>query len=383
MISKVTLKDFQNHENLELEFDKFTTLTGGSNGGKTAVLRAILALVRNDSVADYVRYGQKTLAVTIEFDDGYIVEWNKGEKTNKYILTDPDGTSKTFDKVGDKAPDEVREVLQLGPIAIKGSEKEYVNFHTQLEAPFLISATPGTVAKIFGELTSASQLYTAVGEGNRQARSVNSLRNTRKADLDDAKGNLDEYKDLDEQQRLLQVGSDKYQSAIDVDAEINSCSATLERLESVTKASAELVPAIASLTAPAEVSFTALEELSSECAALSNLISSVEECEPRVAHLRSAIDSLKNVDSVNLADLDNINARIGLVTQYVDGIDSLKRRASEIKVLADRQAEDCDALDAQIDALFNELSSCPECEQELTDEAKVALIEGRAAHATH
>jgi len=382
VIKKVTLKDFQIHKNLELEFDKFTTLTGGSNGGKSAVLRAIIGLVRNDSPASYVRYGQKTLSVTIEFDDHQKVEWIKGEGTNKYILTNAEGVARTFDKVGKEAPEEVRDLLKLGPVAVKGSDKEYINFHSQLEAPFLISATPGSVAKLFGELTSASQLYTAVGEGNRLVRSTNSLKSTRKTDLDSAKESLDDYDDLEVQQEQLAEGSRLYNEARQLSSDIDACRGLLKGIETTEDSSALLEIAASVLEPKVTIDLDDLTEYSDQSKALGTLTTRIDMLAEKITTAEAGITTLDPVTGVDLSALTDLSTRIGIVDGYVSGIDTTATKLAALEASVTEQVMIVDGFESSIADKFNELTECASCGQELTEEAKTTLVEGRVAHAT-
>jgi len=381
VIKKVTLKNFQAHKNLELEFDKFTTLTGGSNGGKSAVLRAILGLVRNDSPASYVRHGQKTLSVTIEFDDHQKVEWIKGEGTNKYILTNEEGVARTFDKVGKEAPEEVRDLLKLGPVAVKGSDKEYVNFHNQLEAPFLISATPGTVAKLFGELTSASQLYTAVGDGNRLVRSTNSLKSTRKTDLDSAKESLDEYADLEIQQEQLAEGSRLYNEACQLNTDIDVCKEFLKGLETIEDSSRTLEAGVSRCLPLASVNLDDLTDCSGQGKALGTLVARIDELTEKISTTEIGIAELDPVAGVDFSALTDLSTRIEIVDGFVSGFDTLTNKYAALEASVLDQVARVSTLENNITAKLDELTECTECGQPLSEEAKTILIEGRAAHA--
>jgi len=381
VIKKVTLKDFQIHKNLELEFGKFTTLTGGSNGGKSAVLRAISGLTKNSSPANYVRRGQQSLSVTIEFDDGQKIEWQKGEKVNKYIITDAAGATRVLDKVGAGVPEEVSDILRLGPVAVKGSDKEYINFHNQLEAPFLISSTPGNVAKLFGELTSASQLYTAVGEGNRQARHTNGLKATRKEDLDGAIVALDAYTDLDEHQRSLTKAGKLYEEAVSIATDLEACQTTIARIQSINEAISKLEDGIELVSVPAGFNLEELRSLADTSLAFELVIDALNKKEEAIVQSQRLITDLSQVPDIDLTALEELETRISIVSGFVTKLDDLDEKIKLATGHYIGAEERGDRLDEQLDEKFSELSTCPECEQPLTDSAKTVLIEGRHSHA--
>ena len=199
MLTKVTLKNFQSHKHTELELGKLTLFTGGSNSGKSAALRAIIGLLRNDAVDSFVTWdGSKQLEVTFEFDDGNKVTWIKGGGANDYVLETPLGETHTYQKVGaGVVPEEVAEVLRLTPLVMEDGKKSHVNVHAQLESPFLISGTAGEAARMLGELTAASKIFTAVSEGNRRTKAANAKKKLRREDLTAVRSQLEDFDTLD------------------------------------------------------------------------------------------------------------------------------------------------------------------------------------------
>jgi exonuclease SbcC len=383
VLTKVTLTNFQSHKKLELDVKKFTTLTGGSNSGKTSVLRAILALVRNDSVNDYVRYGQKFLTVELKFDDGYIVEWIKGSGENKYVLTEPDGKSRVFDKVGSECPEEVKEVLKLGPVAIKASEKEYVNFHSQLEAPFLISATPGNVAKLFGELTSASQLYTAIGQGSKEVRGTNALKSTRLDDIKASREALDDFSDLEAQVDLVASAKDSLTKAKKLEQDVVAVEAIINDLTELDTKKADLDTNVEALSGTSEVSLDDLVAINSQISALSEAIGKVENLAELEKKGAAGIEYLSDAMAQDLQDLETIALETNGLEVTVSNFNRLDEEAERLTGLISSTSADILSMDTGLDELLQSVETCPECKQELSSEAREVLLAGKNVHATH
>lgn len=214
MITKVTLKNFQVHRHLEVELGPFTVFSGPSNSGKSAVLRALAAMMRNDSPGDYITYGQKSLSVEVETADGHTVLWEKGGTKNDYTLTRPDGTKSSYKKVGASVPEEITEVLRFAPITLEdGKTKVHLNLHEQQESPFLVVSPPPYVAKVFGEMTSAGKLFSAASEGNRRTREEKKVKTLREADIASVRAELIQYEHIAEQKERLQCVTDKVTKA--------------------------------------------------------------------------------------------------------------------------------------------------------------------------
>lgn len=380
MIEKVVLENFQCHKKLEVECGNFTTLTGGSNGGKSAVLRAILGLVRNDSASDYVRVGQKNLTVTLCLSDGYTVKWEKGTGTNRYTLTSPDeAEERVFDKVGADVPDEVKEVLKLGPVAIKGSDKEYVNFHSQLAAPFLISATPGATAKLFGELTSASQLYTAVSEGNRQARSTRSLKSTRKEDLENATDRLSDFEGLEGTQEALDDAYKLFEQAREVDAKVTRLQGLTEDYTKSAQSEVGISDALPMVKEASHIDLTDLEHHQTQSHRLKKMIGALSEGDRREEVFNTNIKVLEPASSVSLDDLIEYNRLISSLSEGIGLLQEKEAQEESIEQLASDAEKDISGIEKEIELLMIGLTECPSCGQELTEDGKHMLIK-EAAH---
>lgn len=152
MIKQVTIKNFQSHKASTFEFCPTTNaIIGSSNNGKTVVLRAISWVVTNRPSADSLishwakdEKGNQTedMSVTIETDE-HIVTRLKTKKTNTYII---DG--KTLEAVGRDVPKEVSDALNMNE----------VNIQKQMDAPFLLSDSPGEVARFFNKLIKLDKI---------------------------------------------------------------------------------------------------------------------------------------------------------------------------------------------------------------------------------
>src|SRR5687768_949930 len=107
MLTQVRLENFQSHKDTTLELGKLTMFTGGSNSGKSAALRGIIGMLKNEAADSYVTWdGSKSLTVTFTFEDGNVVSWNKGSGENTYIVETPDGETRKYEKVGSDVPEE-------------------------------------------------------------------------------------------------------------------------------------------------------------------------------------------------------------------------------------------------------------------------------------
>ena len=143
MIKSLELTNFQSHKQSSLEFDPgVNVIVGASDSGKTAIIRALRWLIWNRPSGDSFRStwgGNTDVTILIE---NCLVTRHKG-KIDKYFLEDSE-----FKAFGKEVPTEITQALNLNEI----------NLQSQLDAPFLLSDSPGEVAKHFNKIAHLDQI---------------------------------------------------------------------------------------------------------------------------------------------------------------------------------------------------------------------------------
>lgn len=415
MLKRVELVNFQAHGKLDIPIGQLTSLVGPSNSGKSAVLRAIAGLLRNDSASAFVQHGKSKLTVRLHLEDGHIVEWQKGKDANGYVLTRPDGTSSSYAKVGTNVPEEISDVLRMGPILLEDGSKAHINLHEQADSPFLVFDTPGQVAKVFGELTSAGKLFSAANEGNRRIREDKKRRTLRQDDIEKLKSDLSQYADLDDITEKMEWVQSKLIEAKTTSSAAENLEALLSTLKSTESELSSAASAITALTPATLLDFTLLSNLQSAASSLDALQSELSGCEsgltasvetaaqltPAVTTDLSALTTT-NQEILDLGTLqDELRAVHGQADRLLDIHSKLERSAGVdltklVKVqdaieavtnLHGEYALRCDEidgeslfiasaqeeLDAAVEAM-SKISACPTCLQPLSDGAKEHLF---------
>lgn len=149
MINKIKIHNFQCHRDLELELGRSTVLQGGSNHGKTAVLRAFYWVLYNEAPHDFVSYwAQKKTKSGFTFKDdeytsvivevdGHVIERKRSKSFNGYIV---DGT--VFEALGTDVPEDVTKIFNLSDASVQ----------QQFDSPFLLSKTGGDASRYLNAL---------------------------------------------------------------------------------------------------------------------------------------------------------------------------------------------------------------------------------------
>src|SRR5271165_1267211 len=108
-LKKLTLKNFQKHEDLTLDFTPgVNILYGHSDAGKSCIRRAVGFLFFNDPRTDDIirKEGTKTTSVCGLLDDDTEVERVKSASVNRYVIRHPGRKDMVYDSIGSEIPEE-------------------------------------------------------------------------------------------------------------------------------------------------------------------------------------------------------------------------------------------------------------------------------------
>ena len=166
-IKLIELQNFQSHAKTIIEPAGpgfLTVVTGPSDSGKTAIIRALKWLLYNQPQgAEFTRTGASMVRVAVAYAGGVTVVRERTASTNRYKILQP-GTEKpqVFEGFGSSVPLEVQEVTGIRPIKIADQEL-LLNLSEQLDPPFLgqkSTTAPGR-AKILGKLAGTEEIDVA------------------------------------------------------------------------------------------------------------------------------------------------------------------------------------------------------------------------------
>ena len=179
-IKKVTMHNFQSHEDTEIEFtDGLNVIIGNSNSGKTSILRAIHWCIDNYPLgSDFIMTGKDDCTVSIEFSDGTIITRSRTRNdAGTYVIigNTPDGQkyTQTYKGFANSLPIEISDIHQMPKINITKDVSTHLNIMDQLDGPFLITESPANKASIIGRLTGTQYIDEAVKNTNKKVLSIN------------------------------------------------------------------------------------------------------------------------------------------------------------------------------------------------------------------
>lgn len=188
MIKSISILNFQSHAKSKFDFaDGVNVIVGSSDSGKTAALRALRWLANNRPTGDAMRstWGGDT-NVIVETEDGY-VRRVRG-KEDHYELKSHGGKDLVFKAFRTDVPDEIVSFLNLSDI----------NLQAQLDAPFLLSETPGNVAQFFNKIAKLDVIDKATSNVNSVILSLAQEIGKEASKDKPATGLIKEIRDLEE-----------------------------------------------------------------------------------------------------------------------------------------------------------------------------------------
>jgi len=145
MLNKLVLKNFQSHKNTELKLTEgINVITGSSDSGKSAILRALHLIIENRPSGEAYRtlingeFTKKNTEVSLDIDNNTVTRI-KGNTDNAYKVNDLELVA-----FGTNVPEEVGKALNI----------QDINVQKQFDKPFLLDETPGKVAEHFNKMAN-------------------------------------------------------------------------------------------------------------------------------------------------------------------------------------------------------------------------------------
>ena len=195
MITKLHLENFQSHEDTTLRFSPgVNVIVGSSDCGKTAMLRALNWVVFNRPSGDSLcsHWGGDTLAEIVL--DEKVISRGKSKKENTYAIG-----STQFSGFGLSVPEPVQQLINVSDI----------NIQYQLDAPFLLSKSPGEVAATLNEMVNLHEIDQALTRAKSEVQGTKRDLDTHKAEQKQMEEQLEKLKPveglLDQEQKLTEL----------------------------------------------------------------------------------------------------------------------------------------------------------------------------------
>jgi len=232
MITDLFAEGYQSlRSEIRLRLGLLTVVTGPTGSGKSSIFRAVRLTAFNARGTGYISQGaSKAIAGLGSQPEGWaatITRGGRGSDSYKVAVLQPvpDGGEKfpmarEYTKLGGKVPDEVAELVNLGEI----------NFASQFDRPFLLCETAGDVARILGQLTHVTLIFSAAREAQRRKKGLAADLKLIQAEVARLRGEIQRFATLQQRAEAAQAAEEALVRLTQHEAQALLLQGHLERL---------------------------------------------------------------------------------------------------------------------------------------------------------
>ncbi len=193
MIKSLSIKNFQSHLESTLHFSEgINVITGPSNNGKTAIIRALNWVISNRpqglSFKSSFSNKKESCKVILQINDKEIIR-EKSNSINQYQV----GSSLLFDTIGNDVPTEVSYTINLSE----------VNISNQFDKHFLLMDSAGEVGRTINKIVKLDDIDELLANITSKISSTNKELEIKKIDLDKLEKDLEKFKDFESIEKLV------------------------------------------------------------------------------------------------------------------------------------------------------------------------------------
>lgn len=183
MLRRLILKNFQSHKLSKLTFSEgVNVIVGATDSGKSAIIRALRYITRNKpDGTEFIREGKETCRVVLRTDENSVTR-QRSKSNNVYKLNEH-----TLTAFGREVPEEIQSVLNI----------QELNFQEQMDSPFLLKDTPGSVASHFNTIAHLDKIDLALSNVNSKIRKLNTDEKYCTEQIQQKREQLEELPDLE------------------------------------------------------------------------------------------------------------------------------------------------------------------------------------------
>ena len=357
MIKKIIMKNFESHENSEIEFSGgLNLIIGQSNQGKSSIVRALALVVANRFDKDSVRTGADFCTVTVVTEKGSVTA-ERGEDTNHWIIETVAG-KKEYRNIGTTVPPETLSILGMGE-RVRGEIKELPNIMFQLEKHYMLSevdgkkATSNMIARMMDEAIGIGGMEELIKDIATDFASKKKDLGTKNILISELRSGILEESIFDDYKSSVENTRKLMKEAEELDSLISSSNAISEKLNKNQQNLAAIKDSLAVSEGIEELS----ERLESNVKKL-QLISKASRIASKLTEIKRRLSGSEDVESIS----SNLEEKLSLLRS----LQRIRNTQLELKNVSEVLSEDFD-FDNPLLKIEEKISSINTAEKKLKD----------------
>lgn len=365
MFKRLLLKDFKTHKNTVLEFSPgVNVITGATGQGKTNILLSLDLVKDNRPLGvNWIRRGQDSGSAVLEVEEHketYGVVRSRGPSENSYgVERNGVAVGDPFTAFGNSPPKDVLEILNLSDI----------NIQKQRDQHFLVYTSPGQIATYIRSITKLDEI-------DRVVKLLASKIHKEKGKILHCQGELKSTSE-----KLIVLGKIDLELLESGIAEAKDRILRVEQIEKKIERVGFIVNALRTLEEhwihlPDNVDqiFEDVDSGQESVAAVSS----------RLFKLKVLVDKIKKIDAIKivlpedltiLSTVKHASENFSITDKRLRKLQTLHKKLCAIVLKIDDYDKRIGQLELEEELLKEQLSTCPSCGTELTEESKAVLLE--------
>lgn len=353
MIRRIQVQNFQNHERSVLDLAAHVNvISGPSDNGKSAIVRALRWVIENKPLGDsFCRTGTKDTSVLIDMGDVCVERFRNG-RNNGYRMGE-----ETFLATKGTVPTEIAAALDIAPPCLQNQTDPY----------YLLSLSPGEVARHLSQLADLSDIDAAIRKANSLIGKTQVEAKFAETEIASLESKLKDSEHLDAIEVVLRrVGTALERS----EAKLGKW-ADLDALHDETYATEEAFAALPSFVG-AEGVIADLKEALAEDTGRRGVHVALTQLRNQV---RTSEQNLQTAAAVEKKLGDHLTPLIEAIKAHTDKVSDqqgLAQHCTNIDIIAKqvKQADDAVAIiEKELAALRGTLDTCPTCGATMVQDA--------------
>jgi predicted ATP-dependent endonuclease of OLD family len=344
-MNTLIIKNFQSHKHTELVFAPgVNVIIGDTDSGKTAIIRALNWCIFNRPGGDAFRssWGGET-SVSIQIGNDTIIRRKGADNTYEF-------NGSIFKAFGQGIPEEIKKILNI----------DELNVQQQLDAPYLLSETPGGVASHFNKVAKLDIIDQASQNIQKEIRKINSDISYTREQIENYEQKIKAFPDLSEFEYELSLLKNK---ELQMNSLQNSNYEIMKIIKEIDKTETNIQKKIESIKD--EEIFNKIEILYQEIKQKNTEYTNLKKLGLSIFYLQTDIEK-KETLLIDEHRINKIQIHLKSYTKFVESQQDLKKLVYTItNIVTTLKSKETSCSNLEQDFKINFPNICPLCNSKI------------------